>query len=271
MLTQEMEAVSMPKNIFIEGLQGMGKSTLLQRLSKRLPEYRVYREGDISPVDLAWCSYMTESEYQAVLERYPDIAEEIRQWTKQEGDHYVVAYTRILTDYPGFHKDLEQFEIYSGRKSLAELKQIVTTRFHAFWKSKECGNLFECAFFQNIIEDLILFHQCSDEEIVNFYQHLFASVDKDSFLLLYLDSEQVEENILQIKKERCDEHGNPIWFELMLNYLKDSPYGRQQGYQNFSDLIRHLKHRQAVERRIIREVLGENARIVPAKVECDDL
>lgn len=261
----------MQKNIFIEGLQGMGKSTLLQRLSKRLPEYRVYREGDLSPVDLAWCSYMTETEYQQTLGRYPDIAEEIRQWTKQEGDRYVVAYTRILTDYPGFHKDLEQFEIYNGRKSLEELKQIVTKRFQAFWKSKESGSLFECAFFQNIIEDLILFHQLSDEDIVEFYKQLFALVDRDSFLLLYLDSEQVEENILQIKKERCDEHGNPIWFELMINYLKDSPYGRQQGYENASHLMLHLKHRQALERRIIREVLGENAIIVPARTEFEEL
>ena len=110
-----------------------------------------------------------------------------------------MAYTRILTDYPGFHKDLEQFEIYNGRKSLEELKQIVTKRFQAFWKSKESGSLFECAFFQNIIEDLILFHQLSDEDIVEFYKQLFALVDRDSFLLLYLDSEQVEENILQIK------------------------------------------------------------------------
>ena len=45
---------------FIEGLQGAGKSTLQRKLSDRLPEYTVFREGDYSPVELAWCAYTTE-------------------------------------------------------------------------------------------------------------------------------------------------------------------------------------------------------------------
>ena len=41
------------KNIFIEGIQGMGKSTLLQSIAERLPELHVCREGDYSPVELS--------------------------------------------------------------------------------------------------------------------------------------------------------------------------------------------------------------------------
>ena len=62
----------MGKNIFIEGVPGTGKSTLLNRLAQERPEYRAYREGDLSPVELAWCSYMTKDAYEAVLRRYPD-------------------------------------------------------------------------------------------------------------------------------------------------------------------------------------------------------
>ena len=43
-------------NYFIEGLQGAGKSTLVQKLSAHLPEHTVFREGDYSPVELAWCT-----------------------------------------------------------------------------------------------------------------------------------------------------------------------------------------------------------------------
>ena len=38
----------MRENIFIEGLQGMGKSTLLQKIASHRPEYRVCREGEYS-------------------------------------------------------------------------------------------------------------------------------------------------------------------------------------------------------------------------------
>ena len=53
---------------FIEGLQGSGKSTLVARLSERLPEHKVFREGDYSPVELAWCAYLTEEEYEKIGE-----------------------------------------------------------------------------------------------------------------------------------------------------------------------------------------------------------
>lgn len=41
------------KNIFVEGIQGMKKSALLQEIFTRLPETRICREGDYSSVELA--------------------------------------------------------------------------------------------------------------------------------------------------------------------------------------------------------------------------
>ena len=64
-------------NIFVEGIQGAGKSTLLNKLQKNMPEYKVYREGDISPVELAWCSYMTSEQYEEVCIQYRDICADL--------------------------------------------------------------------------------------------------------------------------------------------------------------------------------------------------
>ena len=88
----------MKNHIFIEGLQGSGKSTLLRNLSQKFPEYKAYYEGDISPVELAWCSYMEKTQYEEAMKKYPHVEQEIRQWTKQEDEHYIVAYTRILAE-----------------------------------------------------------------------------------------------------------------------------------------------------------------------------
>lgn len=249
-------------NIFIEGLQGMGKSTLLSKIARQKPEYKVCREGDYSSVELAWCAWMNEEEYVAALEKYTSIRGEIEANTFYEEQHYIVTYTRILTDIPGFHKDLEQYEIYNGRRTLQELEQIIFTRYKQFQGS---GYLFECAFLQNIVEDLILFHQLSDEEILSFYRRLYAIMPKKHFRLLYLYSDRIAENIRIIQEERSDDQGNQMWYPMMMEYLVNSPYGKAHGYKGFEDLISHLKHRQQVELRIVREIIGERARILPSK------
>lgn len=252
----------MRENIFIEGLQGAGKSTLLQKIAGCRPGYRVCREGEYSPVELAWCAWMDGGQYAAALEKYAPIRREIEAGTYREGEHYIVAYTKILTDIPGFHKDLERYEIYNGRKTLEEMEEIIFSRYRRFQGS---GYLFECAFMQNIVEDLILFHQLSDEEILAFYERLYAVMPKENFRLLYLYSDRIEENIRIIQKERSDGQGNQMWYPMMMEYLIHSPYGKAHGYRDFADLISHLGHRQQVELRIVREIVGDRARILPAK------
>ncbi|MDE6518805.1 MAG: hypothetical protein K2L18_13340 [Acetatifactor sp.] len=252
----------MMDNIFIEGLQGMGKSTLLSEIARRRPEYKVCREGDYSPVELAWCAWMDGEQYTAVLEKYAPIRREIEAGTFREGEHYIVTYTRILTDIPGFHRDLEQYEIYNGRRTLQELERIIFTRYEQFHGS---GYLFECAFLQNIVDDLILFHQLSDEEILSFYERLYAVIYREHFRLLYLYSDKIAENIRVIQRERSDDQGNQMWYPMMMEYLVNSPYGKAHEYKDFEDLISHMKHRQQVELRIIREIIGDRAQILPAK------
>ncbi len=250
------------KNIFIEGIQGSGKSTLVNNIYKSKPELNICREGDYCPVDLAWCAYMSKEEYETVLEKYSPIKDDIVKNTVKEQEHYIVSYTKIITDIPGFHKDLENYEVFNGRKTLPELKQIIFARYKNFIGE---GYLFECAFFQNIMEDLILFHMLSDEEIIEFYGELFKLVDKEKFMLLYLMNDNLEESINVIKKERSDEEGNELWYDMMLGYLADSPYGRRYGLKSFEDLVNHFKHRQELELTIIREVIGENAVVLRVK------
>lgn len=188
-------------NIFVEGLQGMGKSTLLQKLSRKHPEYHVYHEGDYCPVELAWCTYMTQREYEEALSAYPTLKEEMVRRTYREGDG---------------------------------------------------GYLYECAFFQNIISELILWQLMPEEEIFSFYQELFRLVSAKPFLLYYLYDPDPEPHLRQICRERSDNEGNQLWYPLMMQYLAASPYGKKYGCSTFDDLLACLKRRQELELRLIR-------------------
>ena len=81
------------KNVFIEGIQGMGKSTLINGIYEKVPEFHICREGDYSPIDLAWCTWMSQDDYDTVLKKYTPIQDEIKKNTIQEKGHSIVAYT----------------------------------------------------------------------------------------------------------------------------------------------------------------------------------
>jgi hypothetical protein len=256
----------MKNHIFIEGLQGSGKSTLLRNLSQKFPEYKAFYEGDISPVELAWCSYMTKAQYEEALQKFPHVEQEIKQFTKQEGDRYIVAYTRILADMREFYEWMESFEIYNGRVDFEQFHDVIMNRYGAL--DPKSKNLFECSFFQNSMESMMLYYRKNEQEIMDFYREAYEILKPKGFQMLYLQSDNIRENILQIKKERSDEKGVELWYPLMLKYLQESPYGKEHGFEGLDDMIAHFERRVAIEERIIRDVLREDCMVLKAKGYC---
>lgn len=249
-------------NIFVEGIQGTGKSTLVNRLSRKYPEYHAYREGDISPVELAWCSYMREEDYRRILTKYDYCRDEIEAKTVQEGEYYITAYTRVLAEKRNFYEDMESHEIYNGRVDFQTFHNVIMKRYQAFDAD---NNIFECSFFQNSIESMMLFYEMEEEEILEFYKEAYELLKNKNFQMYYLDSEKIYENIAQIRKERSDEQGNEMWYPLMLRYLQESPYGKKHGYKDMGDMVAHFARRRELELRVIEEVLGKACVILKAK------
>lgn len=272
-------------NYYVEGLQGSGKSTLVGRLTEKHPDYKAFHEGDYSPVELAWCAYLTPEKYAEVLDKYSDIRSMIEEKTTTEpgyatsaasgqasseaifgqassADRMVVCYTQIITDIPGFHKDLEQYEIYNGRTELDEFKSIVLNRYRR-WNGDK--SIFECSLFQNTVEDMILFRVMPDDEIISFYREVREALEGKDYHIYYLEADDVEGNINVIRKERSDDDGNELWFPLMMGFFNESPYAKHFGVAGDDELIRHLEHRQKLELRICREVFADHYTVLKSK------
>lgn len=249
-------------NYFIEGLQGAGKTTFVQRFSDKRRDYKVFREGDYSPVELAWCAYVTEEQYNSVLLEYPSLNTEIRKKTVTEGEHRIICYTQILTDIPNFHRDLEKFEIYNGNLDKRSFENVI---FHRFKKWNEEGQIFECSLFQNIIENQILYLMMTDEEIMNFYRRLKNILADKSYKIIYLDVDDISGGIDVIRKERSDDDGKELWFPLMIKYLEESPYGKEHTLIGLEGLLMHLERRKVLEHQIIEKVFKEDTIVVKSK------
>ncbi len=249
-------------NYFVEGLQGSGKSTLVQKISDKHPEYNAVREGDYSPIELAWCAYVTKDQYSSILDKYAGIKKEISLTSHEEDGHVIICYTQIITDIPGFHKDLEQYEIYNNRVFHEVFKNIVLKRYSA-WNTD--GNIFECSLFQNITEDMILFQNASDAEIIAFFKEIKKALGERDYHILYLLSTDIRSNINVIRKERSDEHGNELWFPLMLGYFNESPYAKKNGLSGEEAMLSHLRHRQELELAICKEVFPGRYTVLKSK------
>lgn len=249
-------------NVFLEGIPGSGKSTLLNHLSEQLTEYQAYREGDISPVELAWCSYLTKEQYEEALEKFPELAYAIESHMVKEDEYYIVAYTQIRTEHFEFYQYMEQFEIYSGRRDDKEFREIIYKRFSNFSKT---GNLFECSFFQNIIDELLLYKCYSDEEVVEFYQGLIKQIDMKNFKLIRLVTSDMEQSILKIKAERVNDQGEEDWYRAMTEYLANAPYSKNHKLEGLSGLMEYFNKRLEMEQKVI-EILPKGCYLeLPSK------
>ncbi len=229
---------------------------------------RLFYESNLSPVNLAWASYLTVDEYENICEKYSDIKDDLGLYTLTDGDYRIVAYRKILTDYEGFHRHLEEFNIYHGNKSFIEFKDIILKRFS---KLDSYNNIFESSLFHYNVTTMMLFYEMRDYEIVEFYREVFDVLKDKKLMLIYIDTDDISETINVIKGERVDLHCNEVWFQPLAKYIQNSPLGIQNDYSGLDGVLEHLESRKALELRIIREVFKDNAVVIKSKNYSEDL
>lgn len=247
---------------FVEGLQGSGKSTMVSKLAEICTGHEVFREGDYSPTELAWCAYVDEDVCRDILGKYPELSRRLAENIFSEGGKRIVCYTKIHTDNTEFYKELERFEIYNGRIPQEDFEKIVLGRYER-WNG---GNqIFECSLFQNIIEDMTLFRDLPDDEIIAFFRRVKSALAGKAFRIVYLETADIPASIGVIRKERSDAAGNELWFPMLMDFFNNSPYAAARGISGETALYEHLAHRQALELRICREVFPDETKILPSK------
>ena len=235
------------KNIFIEGIPGSGKTTLVKKLAECLPDYKAVFEGEVSPVELAWCAYMDRVQYAEAKQHYPQLAGEMDDKARMWQDRIILPYTNIQTAENSFGADMEKYEIYSGRKSNEEFRSIILKRFEAF---RETGYLLECSLFQNIVDELLLYQGYTTRQVVDFYREIFDRCDMDALRVVRLVPRNAKESLEHVRQERVNEQGVRVWEQAVVQYMAASPYGKEHGIRDFDDLCTYYQRRMDVEQAV---------------------
>lgn len=253
--------VSKRMNIFIEGIPGSGKSTFLKKLASENKSYTAYYEGDLSPIELAWCAYLDDKEYNSLLCKYQNSANDIRKNTIIERDgkkyKYIVSYTKIDLQTPEMFSDFEKYEIYGGRLEIRKFLDVIKKRYTSYYGNKK---LFECAMLQNIVDEVLLFSDLNDNDIINFYDGLVKDFKFDYFIY-YFEPGNIMKALEKISNERINENGDKVWLNSVINYIKGTKYGKKNDVSTITDLAKYYEKRISLEKKILKKVFSNRYQI----------
>jgi len=276
----------MAKLYLVEGIPGVGKTTHAKRLKEELEQQGkavvLYEEGDSHPADMAWQAYLTKNEYDEYVNEcrkvwekikkpndFSEIEGLIKKQVRVEDAHYVVAYTKFnfpIEDYWHTVGSIANKELCDGRSPFKEFRDVHLARWSNFAKNAENDTryIFECAFLQNHIFELMGFYEFDKEFIFAYLKNLLATVSVLEPEIIYIKPNDIKKVIDYAAEERIGPRGR--WIDDIAGWVSDCPYGMRHGLKGVEgvyqfcedkmDLDMYLIGRLEVEYRVIKRKIG---------------
>ena len=264
--------------ILVEGIPGAGKTTTARKIKEKLidegKEAILYEDGMSHPADMAWNACLKEDEYNDFIKKCSEMWEgskksiskeelisRIQRQTRIEDNNVILAYTKI--DFPedcywSLIGDVASKEICDGRKSLDEFRDIHLRRWSKFAEQALLNDniyIFECAFLQNHIFELLGVYEKSDEEIYLYLKILLETVKSLSPSIVYIEPSSVEDIIIQAANERKSPEGSgPDWIDEVANWVSNMNFGKSHNLKGIEGVFYFCKERLRIDKLMIEKL-----------------
>ena len=264
--------------ILVEGIPGAGKTTTARKIKEKLidegKEAILYEEGMSHPADMAWNACLKEDEYNDFIKKCSEMWEgskksiskeelisRIQRQTRIEDNNVILAYTKI--DFPedcywSLIGDVASKEICDGRKSLDEFRDIHLRRWSKFAEQALLNDniyIFDCAFLQNHIFELLGVYEKSDEEIYLYLKILLETVKSLSPSIVYIEPSSVEDIIIQAANERKSPEGSgPDWIDEVANWVSNMNFGKSHNLKGIEGVFYFCKERLRIDKLMIEKL-----------------
>jgi hypothetical protein len=223
------------------------------------------------PADMAWNAYLTKGEYEHFLDSchnfldkrssdmsWEELQKKIDSQARFEEEHVILAYTRIPFPEPEYWTligEVADKELCEGRRSLEEFKAIHLRRWAAYGKemeNKEEITIFECAFLQNHIFELIGTYEKTDEEITNYLLELLDTVRPLNPAMVYIKPTDVKSIIENAAAERKAQNpSQKDWIDEMANWVKNTKYGINHKLSGREGVVSFCKERLRIDELVL--------------------
>ncbi len=241
------------KLILVEGIPGSGKTTSAKKIAEYLRErgetVNLYLEGDAHPADLGWIARLPIAKLDEIIARYDNFREVIEAQTTIDSEFALVAYTKVSGVPREFYAEMSEFEVYDGRVSDDVFCKLHYERWQTFAQQSAQRNeinIFECAFLQNHINEMLVWRLANESVIIDHLNRLLDTVREMSPVLIMLYPMDIQETITWIAKERVSPYGN--WIDHCIQYCEDSPYGKLHNIKGFEGALHVFETRRQIEK-----------------------
>lgn len=154
--------------------------------------------------------------------------------------------------------DVASKEICDGRKSLDEFRDIHLRRWSKFAEQALLNDniyIFECAFLQNHIFELLGVYEKSDEEIYLYLKILLETVKSLSPSIVYIEPSSVEDIIIQAANERKSPEGSgPDWIDEVANWVSNMNFGKSHNLKGIEGVFYFCKERLRIDKLMIEKL-----------------
>ena len=264
--------------ILVECIPGAGKTTTARKIKEKLidegKEAILYEEGMSHPADMAWNACLKEDEYNDFIKKCSEMWEgskksiskeelisRIQRQTRIEENNVILDYSK--KDFPedcywSLIGDVASKEICDGRKSLDEFRDIHLRRWSKFAEQALLNDniyIFECAFLQNHIFELLGVYEKSDEEIYLYLKILLETVKSLSPSIVYIEPSSVEDIIIQAANERKSPEGSgPDWIDEVANWVSNMNFGKSHNLKGIEGVFYFCKERLRIDKLMIEKL-----------------
>lgn len=261
-------ADGMGKLYLIEGIPGVGKTTYAKRLKKEFTKQGkkavLYEEGDSHPADMAWQAYLSKEQYDVFIAEckkvwgklgkpkdFSEINELIEKQTRVEIDKYILAYTRIGFPYEEYWQTIDYVankEICDGRSSFETFRDVHLSRWQKFaddaYKT-DIVYIFECAFLQNHITELMGTYNLDKDFILNYFKKLIRTVKKLQPEIVYIRPYNIKKIIDIAAEERVGPDGK--WIDRVADWISHRPYGKMHNLSGIEGVYKYCRARYQMD------------------------